>query len=262
MAVDPFAEPLLKLDRAKHHISDLNGKIDAYLALCPFKLFIVQSPEIGQRQFRIKTDPAIPTEFALIIGDAVHNLRAALDLMIFGLIGDLASNPENIFFPFCKDTDAMESAITGRQIQLAGNRIVGAIRSLEPYPAGKHGLYAIHDMDICDKHRLLMPVGRNAELSEDELRRLEPGFFKTIHPKGARIVFAGDSNDPVILRINIQGIPVSELPRIDKPAEIQPAFTICFDKGAPFAHQPVVPVLYALAQKTAFAISTVRAAWK
>ncbi len=46
MTADPFAAPLLKLKRAKHHIADLNGKINAYLALRPFELRIVQGPEI------------------------------------------------------------------------------------------------------------------------------------------------------------------------------------------------------------------------
>ena len=260
MAKDPFAAPLLKLDWAKQHISDLNGKINAYLALRPFQLFIVQGPEMAQRQYRIETDPPIPTEFALIIGDTIHNLRAALDIMIFGLIGDIASQLENISFPFCKNADSVESTISGRQIRLAGERVVEAIRSLEPYPTGKHKLYAIHDMDIRDKHKLLVPVGRNAKLSEDELRSLEPGLFSSIDPKGATIVFEGDSNNPIILRIDIPRVQRSQIRPLNEPAKIQPAFTICFDQGAPLAHQAVVPVLTKFAQKTEFAISTIRAA--
>ena len=259
MATDPFAAPLLKLYRAKEHIRDLDREISAYLMLSPFQLVIAQYPEIAQKQLRIETNPPIPSEFALTIGDAIHNLRAALDILIFGLIGSLADHPRNIQFPFCKDADSLESAIAVRQIQLAGERVVSAIRSLEPYPDGKHDLHAIHDMDIRDKHKLLMPVGRNAAMSEDDLREIEPRLLPA-ERKGVAFVFTGGGEDPIAMKINIEGVESSELERIYEPAKVQPAFSICFGQGEPFAFRPVVPVLTHLAAKTAHAITVIRGA--
>jgi len=68
--------PLLKLDRAQHHIDDLKAQVDAFLAGKPFTLIIQMRSNPGKLALRVKRDRAIPESFSLIIGDAVHNLRS------------------------------------------------------------------------------------------------------------------------------------------------------------------------------------------
>ncbi len=257
MANDPFVEPLLKVQRAKHHIADLNGKVNAYLAKRPFKLFLAQYPEIAQAQLRIETNPPVPDEFALIIGDAIHNLHAALDILMFGIVGKSAKNPDAVFFPFCAKADGLESTISRTQIHLAPEGVIRAIRTLKPYPDGNPDLCAIHRLDIQDKHKLLQPVGRNAELREDDFRRIAPGILSG-PPKGVRFVFVGDSENPILMKIDIVDTPLAAIARIYEEAKIQPTFSICFAKREFFGHEVAIPTLQRFTNAVELALAEIR----
>src|SRR6202162_3782872 len=91
---------MLKLERAKHHINELNGHIDSYLADNPFEFFVRDDPKTNKRTYFIKTKKAIPQVFSLLIGDAVHNLRTALDILMFSMAGDKTPKPDAVQFPF------------------------------------------------------------------------------------------------------------------------------------------------------------------
>jgi hypothetical protein len=262
MAFDPFAEPQLKIDWAKHHIANLNGEINSFMSERPFVLRVVQHPEIAQRQYLIEAKKPIPNKFALMIGDAIHNLRSALDIMMVGLVSPFTGSPEGIQFPFCKSADRMNGAITGPQIHLAGPKIRLAIEALQPYPGGDEKFYGLHELDICDKHRLIVPIGRNAELTDADFKKMEPGLLAGVQPKGNRIILAGggSTKEPIVFRINITNVATADIQRINMPAEIQPTFAICFDEGQPFASEAVIPTLGLLTRKVEYAVASIKKA--
>ena len=103
MPNDLLHAPLLKLKRAEHHINDLSGQVNAFLAERPFRLMGYMGGNTGKFALRVKKDKAIPPEFSLIIGDAAHNLRAALDLTLFPMAMDRAPKVDRNQFPFAKD---------------------------------------------------------------------------------------------------------------------------------------------------------------
>jgi hypothetical protein len=76
---DGLRSPKLKILRANAHIRDLDASIKRFLGTDPFDFFwIVDDP--GLDKHLIAKAIAQPSdEIALLIGDAAHNLRTALD---------------------------------------------------------------------------------------------------------------------------------------------------------------------------------------
>jgi hypothetical protein len=107
---------------------------------------------------------AIPERLSLIAGDAIHNLRSALDYLAYEL-AEISSpggfDESRIFFPISDGRDNHEARLRDIRSILRQDAI-DALRVLQPYRGGKgHGntLWCLHRLDILDKHRLLITVG-------------------------------------------------------------------------------------------------------
>jgi len=156
--VDLLVGPRLKVSRAKRHIRDLNNEITAYVRSNPYQIVIEQDPNSTQHLWTLRVRQKVPQEFAGIIGDAIHNLRSALDLLACDLVRMNGGETKDVNFPFAGGADGLEIAIKNRNINRAGKDVVEIIRSLKPYTGGNEALRAIHDLDIADKHVTLIPT--------------------------------------------------------------------------------------------------------
>lgn len=234
--------PRLKIDRAKHHINDLNGKINAYLAQRPYTLVVIDDPEAEKRTVRIKTNIAIPDELSMILGDAIHNLRSALDLVVFGMVGNKAPRPEAVQFPFASRVEALEATIKNRQVEFAGEKVVNAIKALKPYPGGDALLYGIHALDIADKHKLIVAVGRVTQMPADLMNQF--GLGATFVGDGV-FHFAAGLTDLISIGLEFESPEHRRAFRLtETEAKIQPTFQICFPEGELFANQSVIVKLH------------------
>ncbi len=95
---DPlFMSALLKVERAQQHIAALITIRDAFTQK-PHNLgFYNESQEMV---VEVRLREPIPTAFALTIGDAVHNLRTALDHATWELVGiDGGKQDRRLAFP-------------------------------------------------------------------------------------------------------------------------------------------------------------------
>lgn len=235
--------PYLKLQRARDHINDLSARNDAFLAERPFKLIERHHRKAGKTTYRVKADKPIPPEFSLIIGDAIHNMRAALDLVMFGMAGEIAPD---IYFPFPKNADRMEAAIKKGHVQAAGKKVVEAIRLLKPYPDGNFGLNVIHALDIQDKHRLLILAGQRAvfTIGSGNDAILKPLLGENAEAAASTHVVLNGPEDTTLLTFH-RRYTTRDLADSEQEAKVQPAFVITFGEGEITAPQPV-PVLNAL----------------
>lgn len=237
--------PRLKIERAKHHINDLERQIESFMERKPFRLMRRFDPKSNRTSVMIKTDIPIPDELSLITGDAVHNLCAALDLTMFQLARDRSPSPHFIAFPFPKKAEGLAGAIDKAQVKFAGTNVVEAVEALEPYPGGNEILSALHRLDAQDKHRLLILSRHIPQMSADELGRVSglpiagPGI----------LVFCGPENESLV---NINGGFGNRRDRLilakkrgiwEEETNIQPSFFIAFEKGLPFEHQSVITTL-------------------
>ncbi len=74
--------PKLKIERAKQHINDLQTQIRKFETSGIYDLSVKKDAETGNNFIQIEIVKSVPPIFALIIGDALHNLKAALDFTV------------------------------------------------------------------------------------------------------------------------------------------------------------------------------------
>ncbi len=156
-----FEAPRLKIKWAKKHIADLDAALWQFIHADFCGLSIDKDPKTGNNVLKYAIHTPIPDEVPLMIGDAIHNLRAALDLMACEIISRAGKSPSQYArFPFGKNRDDLKNFLNGAEIKFAGPDIVSLILDvIKAYrDGGNEPLYALHALDITDKHKLLIPV--------------------------------------------------------------------------------------------------------
>jgi hypothetical protein len=219
--------PLIKIARARKHLAELEEEIGVFLSTEPARLRrrgVSGTPE-PPLQLRIVLPPE---HLGAIIGDIVHNLRAALDLVACDMVRAVEgkdANVEGVYFPFCQKAEDLEGVIRARQFHRAGDRAVHVLCGLKPYRGGNAALRAVHDLDVQDKHRSLILA--KTVVSGTMVRTLD-------NHGTPRIAFAGDP------------------PRISKVA-------VVFPPGSVLHGQQIIPTLHQLVELTLGVIETLRA---
>ena len=162
--MDPlFKASNLKIERAIKHIAELERVIADHESAHPTKVTVSMEETANHegkphRNFHIHAQAKkLPDEVSAIVGDAVHNLRAALDLMSVDLAGLRTTNTKGVYFPYSNTPDDLDLMIRKRNFDRAGEDAVTLLRSLQPYHGGNLALRALHDLDIQDKHHSLIP---------------------------------------------------------------------------------------------------------
>lgn len=102
----------------------------------------------------------IPTqEWALTIGDAVHNLRSALDAVAWGMAtyeDRIPNEPKKVTFPVAATTKQWRGALDAwvRDIDPEFRKRIEALQPLrDTRTDAESGLALLHSLDIQDKHR-------------------------------------------------------------------------------------------------------------
>lgn len=142
-----FALARTKVLRARNFIAELEAEQADYVASKPVTITSLSHNSIEIRQAGITLLPGA------IAADAIHNLRAALDLMASELARSNGESDENVYFPFGTDESHFNKQIGKKKFHLAGDDAVALIKTLRPYKGGNAALRALHDIDVQDKHR-------------------------------------------------------------------------------------------------------------
>jgi hypothetical protein len=151
----PFEQPRQKLHRAESHIRSLEAAIERYFRTNWHACQFGRSPN-GQYSLEVAIRGQ-PEDFGLIVGDAVHNLRTALDLLAVGVVGRNGGSTKGVYFPFADSAGNLESMIARRNFDRASVADQDLLKSLRPYIGGNVLLRSLHDLDIQDKHHCLIP---------------------------------------------------------------------------------------------------------
>jgi hypothetical protein len=235
---EKFYGPKLKIERAKQHISDLNLQITKFVKRNPY--FLRVEPEPPRNAIELKGDPKrchltirvreeLTPCIPLTLGDAIHNLRSALDLLAYDLLRGISGVKENhIKFPFGANQSHFEGAVKNGQICLAGSKVVDVMLSTKAYPGGNDPLYSLHDLDITDKHFEMLEIGStglmptirgNINIIDCRISPLKDGVVFAAMPTPGNCKF-GDEFD-----VGVE---------------------IHFAKGLPFERESIVPTLFQL----------------
>jgi hypothetical protein len=155
-----FKDARLKVKRANKHITDLK---DAIIVLKKSETSVVQlNSETGHKElihaieFRESAD-----DLALIAGDAIHNLRTALDFAWVSILKKHvpSANLDYASFPVRASRQSVIDVINGININSTSHSAIYDIllNTIQPHEGGMNGVvYSLHRLDITDKHILLL----------------------------------------------------------------------------------------------------------
>lgn len=247
-----------KIERAEKHIVDLcvewdRFKVDAY------KVSANDDPDSGERTWRLERAWPVPDKLSLLVGDAVHGLRCALDHLIYQLawVHTHGQGPfKNLYFPGGSDAmkfskrlkEASEhKAATGGIVQRLRPEAIKAIEAIEPYEGGRGRiLWHIHQLDIIDKHRSLV----TAALSNPTLSmppNMIAGYAKSVGvegrytPEQEALIFQTESSAPFPLN---EGDILHRAPIAKANENMKFTFMIAFREPQVLKGKAIAPTLY------------------
>jgi len=167
----------LKVKRAeKHHVELTN----MFKKSQPFGYYLETNCKTGERATFAKRNEEVANEAAVIIGDVLHNLRAAIDHAYWNCTEKFAKSDgerRNIQFPITSTEMTFKDSVLPGLPSRVSQDFAQALASLKPYRDGGNSLLcAIHDLDVIDKHKLLVPTGNFTKINSSMIQRLVPDF--------------------------------------------------------------------------------------
>jgi hypothetical protein len=162
-ADERFALIWNKIERADKHINDLNAVIGTFLASNPYKVAGKKAPQTSQPIYYLAAIEPVPIEIPTIMGDAIQNLRTALDhlaqqLYLVGSCGASGFRGKTGFFIASKASEYRK--YVGGKVEGMRHEAIDALAALEPYKGGKgNDFWTLHCLNNIDKHRALVASG-------------------------------------------------------------------------------------------------------
>ena len=234
----PFGHALLKVERANKHIADIDKRLLASSDTNgPCMHLYGKTGE--QFIYYGLTDRKLRSDIALMVGDAIHNLHSALDIAYRETIRVLSPdgfNTERTKFIVGNNRKHLESSLT-KTAKISANSpmfdfLVERAKSYKG-EGGDADICAIHDLDIDDKHHLLIPILTVVGIDGVELEN-EDGTI--------------DHFTIAITRPNVYRAQVRLGSKFKNHGKVR--FQVTFREGTPTHNLEVVPTLLRFSRKT------------
>lgn len=223
----PLDGPTLKLDRAHEHLDQLEAEFRSFLRLNPYEVIPQPNPEEGLDMYRLKVTRSPPARLGIIIGDAIHNLRSALNHLAWQLALLKTATPDRrTEFPIFIDPNAK-----GLKKRMADFRPEARveIERLQPYHRLNPGvpvdfLWAIHELSNLDKHRNLAIISYGLVIS-----------MTTSAGKRPSLTLIGRFEDGT--EIPMPAFPAQFQSQVN--FKVEPTLAVVFKEGGPEGFLPV-----------------------
>jgi len=162
-----FSDVWIKVERAKEHVSNLEALVERFLhperQPEPYRVLRFCELDTGDLVFKVKASGQPPLSWSAILGDAIHNLRSSLDLLVCELVRAEGNKVgEGTKFPMFRSAASFANAFNPGPpgaIKGAPQRAIDLIKAAQPYKGANNAFWRLHQLDIVDKHKLLVPVG-------------------------------------------------------------------------------------------------------
>lgn len=187
--VDPLAGCIAKVERAEAHLASLYPLINAFLSADreskPYRLVPEIHAESSRCLWRFRVVEKPPLDWSTIVGDYLHNLRSALDHLVWVLVRANGCVPtrSNCFPLFDVEPPRKrgngERGRWNRQVAGLHPAVVNFIEDCQPYKAPDgpkaHVLGALRTLSNEDKHRAVLPtlIAINEDTSKVRIKSLE-----------------------------------------------------------------------------------------
>lgn len=157
-----FKSSFLKIQRANKHIKDIEKSWERF-SKTQMKHFSTVQGMRGEGIEQISPIDPVPDEFSLMIGDAVHNLRTALDHCVWSIF-KIHNPTKRHGFPVYSNVKDFKND-KDKRIFGCPKYLLPIFKKLEPYKGGKGEIFwVLHEMDIGDKHHQMILVSKIEEV--------------------------------------------------------------------------------------------------
>ncbi len=151
-----------KIDRAHVHLFPLLAVVERFLTLeRPYAISKDYEPESRRYSFKIAQLAGLDeVNLGLMAGDVVHNLRSALDHLVFGLASRrpsfTRSDWNDASFPI---SDSYRSFMTHSAIRHLALEEIAVVKRYQPFEGRDNKrLIDLHSLWNADKHRVIQSV--------------------------------------------------------------------------------------------------------
>jgi hypothetical protein len=153
--------PRAKIERAAEHFEVLDREGRTWEKSHPYRLRGHFNRDALEYVGGLTVDPKPRVEVSLALGDYVHNLRCALDHLVWQLVIANRQVPgRSNQFPIATTPDEWRNWVeNGGWLKGVHSDAVAIIKGLQPYcgkgPSRDHLLTALNVLDISDKHHVI-----------------------------------------------------------------------------------------------------------
>jgi hypothetical protein len=231
---DPLSGARMKLQRAEEHFGQLGAEFREFLSRNPYRMLREDDLRSGQNHFlwRAKIVEHPPYEkWSSLVGECVHALRAALDQTAYAIVNREKLVSEKCGFPIL-DKPGSWNAAHPKDLPGVPPEVLTLVEGLQPYnrTIETDALWAVHQLDIIDKHRRLNLVNTTVEGTRWSAA-------------GCEVITTDSGVGPFV-----DGAVVGRFRLVPKPGEDMHmqtdfAFGIAMGKGEPLEGEPVIPGL-------------------
>ena len=245
-----------KLEWAERHIYNLQDAWDIFRK-DGYRVAFNDDLRTGDRTYYLTDAAPIDPDFSLIIGDAIHCLRSALDHLAYHVMsitpGITKKRLRHVYFPIGEDANEY---ITVKRTRIEGMRqdAIKAIDAIEPYGGGAGEiLWHLHTLDIIDKHKLLIAVG-----STNGLQSMAPSRIAAVKRRflGVKLDTYTPAQDAILFRTEPTerifplktGDVLTVIPKSEVNEHMNFTFEIAFGEPEIVKGRPVIETLHHMAE--------------
>lgn len=213
-----FFQARLKIFRAKSHYEEARIKFVAYAERDFCRLVVDTESMPGEQIIRVIAEP-LSAHLILSIGDMFHNLNAAMDYVMTGMMRAAGLSSTRISFPTNESRSQLrKSFMMPKKRKGAPDRrapsnrrivegfpafVMQLLTNLKPYPGGDFFLWEVTKADNIDKHNLIIPTTTVTRLNgvhlKDEARgNVIKGEILDVSPGGVVNFARHDGNLSII----------------------------------------------------------------
>ena len=235
-----------KIERAKENIANFELASRTFLEAHPYSAVSQFNPQRREVRFVVQGGYDIPTRLAPIAADAIHNLRASLDILWHQAWCKGAPGKRKQYFPLVQNAHELETRFKSVK-QTPHKAAVDILRAIKHDKSGHKLIRALDEIDDRDKHE--MPVLAAATYKKvvmkfppDVTFQGKTGGWQIVSELASGFLFLEHGTQlPVVVTIETNAGPVTDM-KCELTADI------AFGQGEILEGEPVLKTLHESAQ--------------
>lgn len=230
--------------RARFHVAELVAAVQTEIPSAPYRVRGESDQAAGAFVIRAETNPeftGIPTDLPLIAGEAAHQLRSALDHLVWQLVvantGAVPTGTKS-GFPIFKNEKGYDERAPP-MIMGVSNAAAARIRAAQPFQAGGDAeralTWVLHELNNADKHRLIPVVLDHTSVVHVHLRKRDGAILEVLPTRE-------ELREPLRDGLEIARLPLAEIGDGDS-LDVPFGFDVAFEEIGGVRRHPATQLL-------------------